>query len=411
MSGKKIGHTAETAVTVCNETQPGPDQVLATSSNAASDGQHADWTKIRRVHIDEREIPPWAPFFFGFGAEGSVDFDGTSTVLGIAPSGSVYTLTKDINPSIIHVRSGVRIKTNGYRLRFADTLYLYGSAQIDADGGNGGDGSGASAGAKGDPQGGGTLGGGSAGGIGGAGGAAPNGVGGNGASGNALTEAKGSRGGPGSSGQTSGGAGGLAGAAGTIAADTITDIANFVAGQALQTYDTDTSAFVRLTGGTGGGGGGGGGADASNAGGGAGGGGGGGGILMIAGPRIVGVAWTGRISANGGDAGDGATTAAGDGGAGGPGGGGAVVVQCVEMSGVSPGQIAANAGAAGTNGYGGTGNTATDGVVVLLCLTQPNLPPDFTQTTADELAAMHLAAEPEDFDYTSYETGTEFDYS
>lgn len=407
MSGKQIGHSASTLVTICSEAQPGPDLVLSTNSAGASDVQAGGWTKVKRAHLDENEVPPWAPFFFGWGSSGSADFDGTSTVLSLSPAAGtapfvgfqVYTLAKDISVSIMHVRSGVRIKTNGFRIRVADTLYLYGTAVIDADGDAGGDGSGATPGIKGDPQGGGTLGGGSAGGQGGAGGELASENGDPGSAGNAVTASKGGGGGNGFPGSAPGGGGteGAAGAAGSLTADTITDVENFTSGQALLTY---SSGFVRITGGAGGGGGGGGGATSGGVdGGGGGGGGAGGGVVMLAARRIVGESWTGRVSANGGDAGDGAVAGAGDGGAGGPGGGGVVVVQAVSMSGVEDSQLQANAGAVGTNGYGGTGNAGSNGVVVKLCLTQPPLPADCTPYDfADERAAQSAAAEPEEWE-------------
>jgi hypothetical protein len=56
------------------------------------------------------------PFIFGDGSDGAVTFDGTTTILGIAPSSSTYTLTRDIFCTTITVNSGVTIKAAGYRI-------------------------------------------------------------------------------------------------------------------------------------------------------------------------------------------------------------------------------------------------------------------------------------------------------
>src|SRR5436190_18379488 len=59
---------------------------------------------------------------FGDGSDGTVTFDGTSTVLGLVPSSSTYTLNRSIFCSGITINSGVKIVTAGYRILCAGTL-------------------------------------------------------------------------------------------------------------------------------------------------------------------------------------------------------------------------------------------------------------------------------------------------
>lgn len=67
---------------------------------------------------------------YGTGADGNVDFDGTSTVLGLTPSSSVYSLTGDIYCNNITVRSGVRVAPNGYRIFAKNILTMENNATI-----------------------------------------------------------------------------------------------------------------------------------------------------------------------------------------------------------------------------------------------------------------------------------------
>lgn len=66
---------------------------------------------------------------YGTGSDGSVTFDGSSTVLSLAPSSSVYTLTRDIFCYDMTVSANVRINPNGYRI-FVKNLLTMGNASI-----------------------------------------------------------------------------------------------------------------------------------------------------------------------------------------------------------------------------------------------------------------------------------------
>src|SRR5437870_292192 len=59
---------------------------------------------------------------FGDGSDGAVTFDGSSTVLGLVPSSSTYTLNRSIFCSAITVNGGVTIRTAGYRIFCTGTL-------------------------------------------------------------------------------------------------------------------------------------------------------------------------------------------------------------------------------------------------------------------------------------------------
>jgi hypothetical protein len=64
---------------------------------------------------------------YGTGDDGSVVFDGTTTILGLAPSSSVYSLTRDIYCYNMSVGDSVRIQPNGYRI-FVQNLLTLGNA-------------------------------------------------------------------------------------------------------------------------------------------------------------------------------------------------------------------------------------------------------------------------------------------
>ena len=50
----------------------------------------------------------------GDGTDGPLNYDGTSTVLGVVPSSGVYLLTRDIFATTISVAGGATIKTQNY---------------------------------------------------------------------------------------------------------------------------------------------------------------------------------------------------------------------------------------------------------------------------------------------------------
>ncbi len=295
---------------------------------------------------------------YGDGSDGTVTFDGTTTILGIVPnpnsaSVGVYTLARDIflaNGSTLN--SGISIVTAGFRIFCAGTFTNNGtirwngtnatanSAVAGTSLSNANSPINNTTGGAGNPS--------TAGGAGGALGAA----GSNGVAGTAAGfGGVGGVGGNGTSG--SGGNGGtqtaLVATQGSVRAVPFALIGKLITGT--------QSTVQNLQGGTGGGGGA---ADASNTGAG---GGAGGGIVIVCAKVFAG---TGAIQARGGD---GSTRTAGNVGGGGGGGGGLViVVSSSVVAGVISGQtIDANGGAKGLlHGSGTDGSNGNLGTTIIL---------------------------------------------
>src|SRR5207249_2424629 len=81
---------------------------------------------------------------FGDGSDGAVTFDGSSTVLGLVPSSSTYTLNRSIFCSAITINSGVTIKTAGYKIFCTATLLVNSTGIITNAGANASNASGSS---------------------------------------------------------------------------------------------------------------------------------------------------------------------------------------------------------------------------------------------------------------------------
>lgn len=270
---------------------------------------------------------------YGDGSDGSVTFDGAATILSMAPSSNIYTMTRDIYCTAITINSTVVLKTAGWRVFCTGTILNNGTIHND-----GGAGSGTTAGAA--ATGGSVTGGG----VGAAGlasgtttsaGASPSAAGGNQDCASRIG---------GTGGNSNGGAGG------TVPSVTkkpgwrdllSLSLCGWIAPGT--TLNNAPGSAILLGGGTGGGGGGrttGGTATATGAGG------GGAGVCFVAAKTITNT--SGIIRANGGDgsAATGGTCSAG----GGAGGSGGVLVMIYET--LSAGTETANGGAigAGLNG-------------------------------------------------------------
>lgn len=282
---------------------------------------------------------------FSSGVDGNVTFDGSATVLSLAPSTSVYTLTRDIYPDNMTVNAGVTIKTQGFcifvkgTLTNAGTISFNGVAASGSTGGAGYSNMGSlnvTTGA-------------------GANGRATTGAGSNGSGTTANNIAR-SVGGNG--GTAGGGNGGGTGNTTSSPADGAGDIT-----------DIGFAARRRLFNGTGlaspncGGGGGSGGCNTGTGTATSGGGGGAAGAVLISCAILIN---SGTISANGGVGGDGVFTGNGEGAGGGGGSGGWVWVAAGRIK--SQGTITASGGTGGV-GNGGTatgGSNGTAGRVILL---------------------------------------------
>lgn len=286
-----------------------------------------------------------ANFIFGDGSDGSPTFDGTTTILGVAPTGgNTYTMNRDWFLASPTINNGIIIITNGFRLFCSGTITNNGSirwngvaAVLDAAGGSINNTNSSIINTTGS----------SSAGTPGANGATGNGTAAAGQGGNSF----GGAGGNGGTGATT-----TAGAGGAVSGPTanqgslrngmFTALGFLVVGQGI----SPAGKSLALQGGNGGGAGGG---DATNKGGG---GGGGGGVVLVAAKTFAG---TGTIQARGGAGGNGAVASTlGAGGGGGGGGGYVLVISSSTSGGAITGQtIDANGGAGGTH----TGATATDG--------------------------------------------------
>jgi len=291
---------------------------------------------------------------FGSGADGSLTFDGVTTVLGLVPSSNIYTLTRDIYGTTVVVNGGVTIETAGYRI-FASTS-LANAGTIKRTPNNGGNASGATAGTAGAALAAGTLYGGLAGQAGGTGavfgstggGTVAGSAGGNGTSNVSSVGVNGAAGG-------SGGTGSNGGTAGTATASKQGIYNAFFA-----TAMFDFTAYTTVSGSAGSGAGGAGGYTGPTGAittGGGGGSGSAGGVVFISAKTLTN---TGTISANGGNGGNGAasTGAGATGGGGGAGGSGGVVVLIYNS--ITLGTVTVTGGTGGTNG-GGSGAAGSNG--------------------------------------------------
>lgn len=71
------------------------------------------------------------------GSDGTVIFDGSTTILGMVPAGNVYTMTRDINTVDMTVNTGISVNPAWYAIYSTGTLTLSGTAKIIRNGNNG----------------------------------------------------------------------------------------------------------------------------------------------------------------------------------------------------------------------------------------------------------------------------------
>ena len=150
---------------------------------------------------------------FGDGSDGAVTFDGSSTVLGLVPSSSTYTLNRSIFCSAITINSGVTIKTAGYKIFCTATLLVNSTGIITNAGANASNASGSSGSSGAAAVAAGELGGSAAGGAGANG---SGGVGATGTNGTSISVSMGASGGNAGAGGGNPSNGGAAGTGGAI---------------------------------------------------------------------------------------------------------------------------------------------------------------------------------------------------
>jgi hypothetical protein len=261
---------------------------------SAQDAATMNWVNART---------PTNPYALG-GVDGALVFDGSTTILGMAPSSSIYTLSRDIMPTSITVNNGVTIKMANYAVFANGTCTNNGTISNDGSNASGTSGGGATATGR----------------------FLATVVGGNAGGGQGSTSAPpavwytattAGAGAGGTSGQGNGGGGGASVAlgAGPSGGPTSPSTAG-VAGDAIRSlmigYDPARNRYTWGSGGS---------AGKNGSGTNGGGGGAGGGMAML---HCEAFAGTGNIHARGG-AGAAGTTSGGTGGGGGGGGGGGMV--------------------------------------------------------------------------------------
>lgn len=64
---------------------------------------------------------------YGTGADGDATLNGSSTVLGMAPSSNVYSMTRDLFFNDLTINASVRLAPNGYRIFVKGTLKFAGA--------------------------------------------------------------------------------------------------------------------------------------------------------------------------------------------------------------------------------------------------------------------------------------------
>jgi hypothetical protein len=76
----------------------------------------------------------WAAYYnettdsiFGTGFDGDAVLDGSTTILGMAPSASVYSMTRDLFFNDLTINTSVRLAPNGYRIFVKGTLKFAGT--------------------------------------------------------------------------------------------------------------------------------------------------------------------------------------------------------------------------------------------------------------------------------------------
>ena len=76
----------------------------------------------------------WASYFnetpdtiYGTGSDGDATLDGSTTILGMAPSASIYSMTRDMYFNDLTINTSVRLAPNGYRIFVKGTLKFAGT--------------------------------------------------------------------------------------------------------------------------------------------------------------------------------------------------------------------------------------------------------------------------------------------
>ena len=108
-------------------------QIVATDFISTSDGTSGKVPKTVSGKIDGSFLDLGC----GDGSDGVLAFDGTTTILGLVPSGNAYTLTRDIYATNITLSANVTINTANWRIFYTGTLTGPSTATIQCNANNG----------------------------------------------------------------------------------------------------------------------------------------------------------------------------------------------------------------------------------------------------------------------------------
>ena len=98
----------------------------STNDVASAQGASSYLSGLLAVSTFTQGVDP----IYGTGLDGDVTLDGSSTVLSMAPSSSVYTMTRDIFCNNLTLNASVTLKPAGYRIFVRGILTLGSSSTI-----------------------------------------------------------------------------------------------------------------------------------------------------------------------------------------------------------------------------------------------------------------------------------------
>jgi hypothetical protein len=111
-----VDNTADTAKPVSTAQQTALDLKESLANKGANSGYMGLDSTGRAAQTNLPALALALHLIVGDGSDGNLVYDGSSTILGMAPAASLYTLTRDIYAGNMTVNTGVKIKTAGFRI-------------------------------------------------------------------------------------------------------------------------------------------------------------------------------------------------------------------------------------------------------------------------------------------------------
>lgn len=106
------------------------DQLTPPAANVSMNSKRLTTLAAATLAADAPRFDQVTNGEYGDGSDGSLVFDGVATVVGIVPSSSVYTLTRDIFATDISISTAVAVNTSGFRIFATGTVTGAGTASI-----------------------------------------------------------------------------------------------------------------------------------------------------------------------------------------------------------------------------------------------------------------------------------------